>query len=130
MTRDARSALSSLLHPLPPSFCSEWSFWVADLATPLFRLLDPETAHELAIASLALGLGPQEHRPDPASLGITLWGRHFPNPVGLAAGWDKDARAVEGILSLGFGFMEVGSVTPAPQSGNPRPRVFRLPEQK
>lgn len=103
---------------------------MADRGTPLFRLLDPETAHELAIASLSLGLGPQEHRPDPPSLGITLWGRHFPNPVGLAAGWDKDARAVEGILSLGFGFMEVGSVTPAPQSGNPRPRVFRLPEQK
>jgi dihydroorotate dehydrogenase len=68
-------------------------------------------------------------RPDPYVLEVTVWGRTFSNPVGLAAGFDKNAEAVEGLLGLGFGFVEVGSVTPIPQEGNPRPRVFRIPEQ-
>jgi dihydroorotate dehydrogenase len=60
----------------------------------------------------------------------TLWGRRFPNPLGLAAGFDKDAEAVDGLLGLGFGFVEVGSITPLPQPGNDKPRVFRLPEAR
>ncbi len=61
---------------------------------------------------------------------MTLWGRRFPNPLGLAAGFDKDAEAVDGLLGLGFGFVEIGSVTPLPQPGNDKPRVFRLPEAR
>ena len=59
-----------------------------------------------------------------------MWGRHFSNPVGLAAGFDKHAEAMDGMLKMGFGFVEVGSVTPEPQEGNPKPRVFRLLEDK
>ena len=59
-----------------------------------------------------------------------MWGRHFRNPIGLAAGFDKHAEAYPGMLAMGFGFVEIGSVTPEPQSGNPRPRVFRLPEDQ
>ena len=61
---------------------------------------------------------------------VTVWGRHFSNPIGLAAGFDKHAEAYTGLLKMGFGFVEVGSVTPKPQPGNPRPRVFRLSEDK
>ena len=61
---------------------------------------------------------------------ITVWGRRFANPLGLAAGFDKDAQAVDGLLGMGFGAVEVGSITPQPQPGNPQPRVFRLPEHK
>ena len=96
------------------------------LAGPILRLLDPETAHGLAVAALEGGLVP---RPAPfadAILRIRLWDRDFANPIGLAAGFDKDARVADDMLSQGFGFVEVGSVTPRPQSGNPRPRVFRL----
>lgn len=96
---------------------------------PLFRLLDPESAHKLAIWAASHGLLPRETRPDPPVLEVDVWGRVFANPIGLAAGFDKDAEAVEGLLGIGFGFVEVGSVTPVPQSGNPKPRVFRLREQ-
>ncbi|CAI5471420.1 unnamed protein product [Closterium sp. Yama58-4] len=117
--------------PFPiPSSSSKWSFAAADALTPFLRLLDPEAAHRLALLSAELSLVPHEHRPDPPSLCIALWNRIFPNPVGLAAGFDKDGRAVDGILGMGFGFMEIGSVTPAPQPGNPKPRVWRIPEQK
>lgn len=61
---------------------------------------------------------------------MKLWGLHFANPVGLAAGFDKHAQGYAGLFKIGFGFVEVGSVTPLPQPGNPRPRVFRLPEDK
>ena len=61
---------------------------------------------------------------------MTVWGQHFSNPIGLAAGFDKHAEAYPGMLNMGFGFVEVGSVTPKPQPGNPRPRVFRLSEDK
>ena len=96
------------------------------LAAPLLRALDPETAHDLTLWALRHGLGP--HAPaqaDPA-LGLTLWGRNFANPLGLAAGFDKNAAVIGPMLAMGFGFVEVGSVTPKPQPGNPRPRVFRL----
>jgi len=96
------------------------------LAGPILRLLDPETAHGLAIAALELGLVPCPAPFNDAILNIRLWGRDFANPVGLAAGFDKDARVANAMLAQGFGFVEIGSVTPRPQPGNPRPRVFRL----
>ncbi len=96
---------------------------------PVFRLFEPEDAHRLAIWAAAHGLVPREMRPDPGVLQLEVWGRMFANPVGLAASFDKNAEAVEGLLGLGFGFIEVGSVTPVPQEGNPRPHVFRLQEQ-
>lgn len=96
------------------------------LAGPILRLLDPETAHGLAVAALERGLVPSPAPYAEAILHIRLWDRYFANPVGLAAGFDKDARVADAMLAQGFGFVEVGSVTPRPQPGNPRPRVFRL----
>ncbi len=95
------------------------------LSGPLLRLLEPETAHRLAIWALKRGLVAD---PDPFAdeiLRIRLWGLDFANPLGLAAGFDKNAETLGN--PLGFGFLEVGSVTPRPQPGNPRPRLFRLP---
>jgi dihydroorotate dehydrogenase len=93
----------------------------------LFRL-DPETSHGLAMAGLrALGVVPRwRHQAADPRLVQTLFGRTFPNPVGLAAGFDKDGVAGRAWPTLGFGFVEVGTVTPRPQPGNPRPRLFRL----
>ncbi|XP_047963470.1 dihydroorotate dehydrogenase (quinone), mitochondrial [Salvia hispanica] len=107
------------------TFCG-WLFSATKLVNPFFALLDPEAAHRLAVTAAARGWVPVEKRPDPAILEIEVWGRRFSNPVGLAAGFDKNAEAVEGLLGLGFGFVEVGSVTPVPQEGNPKPRIFRL----
>lgn len=87
--------------------------------------MDPETAHGLTLKGLQTGLMPCIKKPDDARLKITLWGRNFPNPLGLAAGFDKNADVIAPMLNLGFGFVEVGTVTPKPQEGNPRPRVFR-----
>ncbi|TRM65369.1 Dihydroorotate dehydrogenase-domain-containing protein [Schizophyllum amplum] len=96
---------------------------------PLVRgLLDPETGHKLAVQGLRCGLGPTDRVPDDESLTVELWGRTLKNPVGLAAGFDKDGEAVDGLLDLGFCWVEIGSVTPRPQSGNPRPRFFHLSE--
>ncbi|MGH7123412.1 MAG: quinone-dependent dihydroorotate dehydrogenase, partial [Stellaceae bacterium] len=85
-------------------------------------------AHRTSIAALRSGLAPGSLDPDPPSLGITLWGRRFPNPVGLAAGFDKNAEVPDAMLRFGFGFVETGTVTPRPQAGNPKPRLFRLTE--
>jgi dihydroorotate dehydrogenase len=98
------------------------------LVRPLLRALSPETAHRVTVAALAAGLAGHARTPDPPSLGQRLWGLDFPNPIGIAAGFDKDARAREALLGLGFGFVETGTVTPRPQPGNPKPRVFRLDE--
>jgi dihydroorotate dehydrogenase len=87
--------------------------------------LDPETAHRLAVKVLALLLLPAAG-PDDPRLGVEAFGLAFPNPIGLAAGVDKNAEAIENVFRLGFGFAEAGTVTPLPQPGNPRPRVFRL----
>ncbi len=88
--------------------------------------LDPETAHGLAIKALAaLPIRPPREADDPR-LAVRALGLDFPNPIGLAAGFDKNGEAIESILALGFGFTEVGTVTPRPQPGNPRPRLFRL----
>ncbi len=95
---------------------------------PLLRLLDPEVAHGLTLRALARGFGPRADAAEDPILAVTLWGRGFPNPIGLAAGFDKNAAAVGPLFGLGFGFLEVGTVTPRPQPGNPKPRVFRLPE--
>lgn len=98
------------------------------LLRPLVFQLAPETAHRLTVRALSLGL-PWPFAPaNPPELRQTLWGIDFANPVGLAAGFDKNAEAVDGLLGLGFGFVEAGSVTPRPQPGNPAPRLFRLPE--
>jgi dihydroorotate dehydrogenase len=92
---------------------------------PLLRWLDPEDAHRLAIQGLRL-LPPIKPRADDAKLAVRAFGLNFPNPIGMAAGFDKNAEVPDALLRLGFGFVEIGSVTPRPQSGNPRPRLFRL----
>ncbi len=92
--------------------------------------LDAETAHRLALTALKSGLTPGDRKPDPPSLGVEVWGRRLSNPIGLAAGFDKNAEVPDALLGLGFGLVEIGSVTPRPQDGNPRPRVFRLPEDR
>jgi len=95
------------------------------LTLPLLRRLDPEDAHRLAIAGLRL-LPPGKPRASDPKLAVRAFGLTFPNPVGMAAGFDKNAEAPDALLKLGFGFVEIGSVTPKPQDGNPRPRLFRL----
>jgi dihydroorotate dehydrogenase len=101
------------------------------LARPLLFRLDPERAHFAALGTLEaahrLGLWPRKI-PAAAASPRTVMGLHFPNPVGLAAGLDKEGRHVDALATLGFGFLEIGTVTPRPQPGNPRPRMFRLPE--
>jgi dihydroorotate dehydrogenase len=101
-----------------------------DLGPPLLRLLPPETAHRLTIAALAAGIAPWRAKPDPASLRVNLWNRSFSNPIGLAAGFDKNAEVPDAVLRFGFGFAETGTVTPRPQAGNPKPRLFRLTEDR
>jgi len=99
------------------------------LATRALRALDPEDAHGWAIRGLKLGLGPAASRDDPILAG-TLAGLPIPNVVGLAPGFDKDAEVFGPMLRAGFGFVECGTVTPRPQAGNPRPRLFRLSEDR
>jgi dihydroorotate dehydrogenase len=101
-----------------------------DDASALLRRLDPEDAHRLAILGLRLGLGPRApSAPDPI-LKVELAGLALPNCIGMAAGFDKNAEAANGLLAAGFGFVECGTVTPKPQAGNPRPRLFRLTEDQ
>lgn len=99
-----------------------------DLATRALHLIDPETAHRLTIRALALGCGPRAAGGDDPILATELFGHKVPNPIGLAAGFDKNAEVPDEMLAAGFGLVEVGSVTPLPQPGNPRPRLFRLAE--
>lgn len=108
-------------------------------AKPLLFQMDPEIAHHLTIAGLSTAaaipgmlslmhaLYGSKERPE---LAVRLWGCEFPNPVGLAAGLDKNGVAVPGLAAIGFGFLEVGTVTPRPQPGNPQPRLYRLPEDE
>jgi len=103
----------------------------------LFRL-DPETAHQAALSALALASATApgraalraRHAVSDPSLAVEAFGLRFDNPLGLAAGYDKDARAVLGLAALGFGHVEVGTVTPRPQAGNPRPRIWRRPAER
>ncbi|MCP3393045.1 quinone-dependent dihydroorotate dehydrogenase [Bradyrhizobium sp. CCGB12] len=92
---------------------------------PVLRWLDPEDAHRLAIQGLRF-LPPVKPRTDDPKLAVRAFGLNFPNPIGMAAGFDKSAEVPDALLRLGFGFVEIGSVTPKPQGGNPRPRLFRL----
>jgi dihydroorotate dehydrogenase len=96
-----------------------------DLFQPFLRLMDPEEAHRMALHALKLVPLPRPAADDPR-LCVGAFGLSFPNPVGLAAGFDKNAEVPDALLRLGFGFVEIGSVTPRPQPGNPRPRLFRL----
>ena len=89
---------------------------------PLLRWFDPEDAHRLAISGLRL-LPPARPRADDPKLAVRAFGLNFPNPVGMAAGFDKNGEVVDALLRLGFGFVEAGTVTPRPQAGNPRPRI-------
>ena len=100
------------------------------LIRPLVFALEAERAHRLTIA--ALKLGPSRHRQEtaPSPLAIRVAGLDFPNPIGLAPGFDKDAEVFDQALGLGFGFVEVGTLTPRPQPGNPKPRLFRLAEDR
>jgi dihydroorotate dehydrogenase len=105
------------------------------LLRPVLRRLPAEAAHNLTVRALQAGLGRliidrAAREPEPPVLAQRVWGLDFPNPVGLAAGFDKDARVPEAMRALGFGFVEVGTVTPRPQPGNPRPRLFRLEEDQ
>jgi dihydroorotate dehydrogenase len=98
---------------------------IEPLVRPLLRLLDPEDAHRLAIAALKLPPHVKLTADDPR-LAVRAFGLNFGNPIGIAAGFDKNAEVPDALLGLGFGFVEVGTVTPLPQAGNPRPRLFRL----
>jgi len=93
---------------------------------PKLYKCDPERAHNIAINLLALGIKPNIKIYQNDTLNVNLWNRQFGNPVGLAAGFDKNARAYQTLNEIGFGFIEVGTVTPLPQKGNPKPRIFRF----
>jgi dihydroorotate dehydrogenase len=102
---------------------------MATLTTDVLRLLPPEDAHRATIAALVAGLGPRAPKPA-ARLATRLAGLDLPSPVGLAAGFDKNAQVPDAMLRAGFGWVECGTVTPRPQEGNPRPRIFRLPADR
>ncbi|CAI5723329.1 unnamed protein product [Hyaloperonospora brassicae] len=109
----------------------EWV--VGQLAGPLLPVLrrfDPEVSHQMAVQCARVGLTPRDREADPELLHVKVLGLEFTNPLGIAAGFDKDGEAVQGMLDMGFGCVEVGSVTPEPQPGNARPRVFRLCEDR
>ncbi len=101
-----------------------------DFAGPFLRLIDPETAHGWALTALKNGWVPKPQPFEDKRLNMTVWGHTFSNPVGLAAGFDKNAIAPDAMLRQGFSFVEVGGVTPKPQPGNPRPRLFRLTQDR
>lgn len=100
------------------------------LALPLLFTLDPERAHGLSIAVLKTGVPACPPPPATPKLALRLAGLEFPNPIGMAAGYDKNAEVPDALLKLGFGFVECGTVTPRPQTGNPKPRIFRLTQDR
>lgn len=100
------------------------------VARPLLFSLDTEQAHSLSIAALKLGVPLCPPPPASPRLAVTIAGLNFPNPLGMAAGYDKNAEIPDALLKLGFGFAECGTLTPMPQSGNPSPRIFRLVEDR
>ncbi|MBX2856063.1 MAG: quinone-dependent dihydroorotate dehydrogenase [Rhodobacteraceae bacterium] len=99
------------------------------LALSALQALPPETAHRFALRALRLGVAPKARPSDPA-LAVNLWGLRFAHPIGVAAGFDKNAEAPDALLAMGAAFVEIGAVTPRPQAGNPRPRLFRLAEDR
>lgn len=118
----SRAALRHKLFPMCPA--------LASALLPLVRGLDPEGAHEFSLRALNWGLAGRDRKPDDPILAVRAMGLDFRNPLGLAAGFDKNAVAVLPLMRLGFGFVEAGTATPRPQQGNPRPRVFRLEEDR
>jgi dihydroorotate dehydrogenase len=100
------------------------------LLRPFLFLLDPEVAHVMTIKMLQYGLGPRADEPDDPILHTNVFGLDFPNPVGLAAGLDKQAEVIDQFMRFGFGSIEIGGVTPLPQPGNPKPRMVRVPTAK
>lgn len=109
--------------------------WLTNTAPKLLRQLPPETAHNLTVSLLSKGMGvpsraPEATRAQIIRVQLEVSGLTLPNPVGLAAGFDKNAEVVDAMLKFGFGFVEAGTVTPKPQSGNPKPRLFRLNEDR
>lgn len=103
------------------------TLWFERAAQKGLQLLDAETAHRVTIAALKAGLVPARTAAADPRLAVSLWDLPFPNPLGMAAGFDKNGEVPDALLKLGFGYTEAGSVTPRPQPGNPKPRVFRLP---
>lgn len=103
---------------------------LSDLALPLMRCFEPERAHNMSIKALKSGLGPRVNNASDPFLNVNLWGLDFPNPVGLSAGFDKNAEVMGPMLKAGFGFVEAGSVTPKAQPGNAKPRLFRLNQDR
>ena len=101
-----------------------------DLVTRGLRLIDPETAHHAALWGLRARLGPRARADRWPRLKTTLAGLDLPNPIGMAAGFDKNCEAPDALLQSGFGFVECGTVTPLAQEGNPKPRIFRLSEDR
>lgn len=101
---------------------------VQGLARDALLRMEPETAHSATLAALRLGAVPFQREPDPPELATPFCGIDLKNPVGMAAGFDKNAEVSRPLARLGFGLVEVGTVTPRPQPGNPQPRLFRLPE--
>lgn len=97
-----------------------------DIGARALTALPPERGHQVALWGLAHGFGPRGNADQPSGLSQTLWGRPLLNPIAISAGFDKNAVAISGVMNLGVGFIEVGGVTPKPQLGNPRPRLFRL----
>lgn len=98
-----------------------------DLTRDSLLRMEPETAHGATILALRLGLAPEQDYPDPGELRTSLCGLELANPIGMAAGFDKNGEVPAPLARMGFGMVEVGTVTPLPQSGNPRPRLFRIP---
>lgn len=103
---------------------------LANIARPFLLSLEPERAHELTLRTLELGLYPRCGSTRNPAIETKVMGLEFPNPVGIAAGFDKDARVPDAVLGMGCGFAEIGTTTPLPQPGNPAPRVFRLVEER
>jgi dihydroorotate dehydrogenase len=100
------------------------------LIRPFLFMMDPEEAHEMTMKMLGYGLGPQFFGPDDEVLKTSVFGLEFPNPIGLAAGLDKQATRMDEVMGFGFGHIEIGTIVPQPQDGNPRPRMFRAPQAK
>lgn len=103
---------------------------IFSLARPIIYTLSPESAHNLAVRALSYGLLPAQKIPFQPALEQNIWSLNFKHPIGLAAGFDKNAVAINALLKQGFSFVEAGTVTPLPQQGNPKPRLFRLSEDK
>ncbi|XP_039984211.1 dihydroorotate dehydrogenase (quinone), mitochondrial [Xiphias gladius] len=126
--KDAVKVISSgsLLFASYLTVVGDERFYANQLMPLLQRIVGAETAHVLAVKMIGLGLVPLNRYRDPASLEVNVLGLKFKNPIGIAAGFDKHGEAVDGLYKVGFGFVEVGTITPKPQEGNPKPRVFRL----